>query len=307
MSDFQDNPDCGALMGLVGGSYGTALFETTIKRITFAGPPIQWQFDTILSSHGCMAEGSVTGHLNFVWYLSNAGFMQFDGNSVTPIGAEQVDRYFFNSVNMANLSSMRVAVDPRTHTVMWVYSSGAQGTANDLAIIYNYVLQKWSHGEVPAAALGSMAQPGYTLDELDIITTHLDALPASLDSRVWAGGAGLFLGAMGYDGRLHTFVGPPNTAIIETRQLPLSPGSQRSMLVAIYPVIEGDQTAIRAQIYSKGRSQNEWREGPILTENPAGGIATRREGRYHRIRVLIDGYWTHALAVEYLANPLGIR
>ena len=34
MSDFQDNPDCGALMGLVGGSYGVALFETAVKRFS---------------------------------------------------------------------------------------------------------------------------------------------------------------------------------------------------------------------------------------------------------------------------------
>lgn len=306
MSDYQDNPDCGALMGLVGGSYGVALFEKTIKRLTFVGPPVIWEFDTIINAQGCMAEGSVVAYLNLTFYLSTAGFIQFDGNQATQIGAEQVDQYFFKDANMAFLGNMRGAVDPRAHMVIWVYQgAGDTDNVNGSCIIYNFALQKWSHGKMEASVLASVALPGYTLDELDSVNPDLDTLQASLDSRTWAGSLP-FLGAMNYDANLCNFTAPPNQAVIDTKQIAFSE-MRRSMLKAIYPLIEGDSTAISAMVWSKGRSENAWTSGPTLPENPEGWIATRREGRYHRVRVFIDGYWTHAMGVEYIAAPMGFR
>lgn len=308
LCDYQDNPDCGALMGLTGGSYAVALFEKLIKRITFIGPPAIYEFDVVIGAQGCMCEGSVVYYLNYVFYLSTAGFMMFDGNTVTPIGAEQVDNWFLGDLQMDAIDSMRGAVDPRLHVVIWEYQGKGDTTGvNGSCILFNIALQKWSSGKMSCAALASIAMPGYTLDELDTIgpTPDLDALPASLDSRTWAGGLP-FLGAMDYDGNLCNFTAPPNTAIIDTRQLVLAE-TQRSMIRAIYPLVEGDQTAVSAMIWTKGRAENAWRDGPILSENAEGWIATRREGRYHRIRLYIDGYWLHAVGVEYDASPMGKR
>jgi len=312
LMDYQDNPDCGALMGLVGGAYGTALFEKVVKRISFVGPPVIYEFDPILNSHGCIIEGSVVAHLNFVFYISPAGFMMFDGNSVTPIGAEQVDRWFFADLQMSGLDSIRAGVDPRNHIIMWIYpGAGGDGVTNNHCIIFNLALRKWSHGQMDASCMGQVALPGYTLDELDSVLPAgaspggIDSLQASLDSRTWQGGQ-LFLGAMDYDGNLCNFTAPPRTAVIDTKQVNFTE-MRRSMLSMMYPVVEGDQTAVSAQVFSKGRAENSWGWGPILTENSEGWIGCRREGRFHRIRVFIDGWWTHALGVEYVAWPMGFR
>jgi hypothetical protein len=305
LCDFQDNPDCGALMGLAGGSYATALFETTVKRITFIGPPAIYQFDAVLNSHGCMIEGSVVAYLNFVFYLSPAGFQMWDGNQVQAIGAEQVDRYFFRDANMDMLDSMRGSVDPAARMVIWVYAGAGSDGTNNHCIMFNYSLGKWSHGEMAASALARVALPGYTLDDLDFLSSSVDALQASLDSRTWAGGR-IFLGAMDYGSNLCNFTGPPNQAVLDTAQVALSE-VRRTMLQALYPLVEGDSTSVSAMVWSKGRSENEWRSGPTIAENAEGWIGVRREGRYHRVRLFIDGFWTHVLGVEYLAKPLGLR
>ena len=38
-----------------------------------------------------------------------------------------------------------------------------------------------------------------------------------------------------------------------------------------------------------------------------GWIGTRTEGRFHRIRLMINGYWEHAIGMEYVSAPLGLR
>src|SRR5262249_46646793 len=154
------------------------------------------------------------------------------------------------------------------HTVMWIYpGSGGDGVTNNHCIIYNYAINKWSHGELAASCLGQLALPGYTLDELDTVLPPggppfgIDALQASLDSRTWA--SGLFLGAMDYNGNLCNFTAPPNTAVIDSKQIALS-GDRRTMLRMLYPVVEGDSAAIQAQVFSKGFSQNAWNYGPVM-------------------------------------------
>jgi len=304
LSDFQDNPDCGALTGLVGGSYGVALFEKTVKRITFVGPPVIYQFDPVLSAHGCVAAGSVVAHLNFVFYLSSAGFMMFDGNGATPIGAEQVDRWFFSNVNPSTIDQMRGGVDPVNHVVVWVYPSSGSSYCTD-CLIYNYVLQKWSHGDLHVSCLGVVAQPGYTLDELDPFGT-VDTLPVSLDDRFWGGDKLLFAGAIDNDGYLCNLNGPPAQAVFDTREV-LIGGPRRAMLQAFYPLVEGDGSMVSAQVFSRGRNSSTWKTSPVLVENFEGWIGARTEGRFHRIRIFIDGYWTHAVGLEYVSAPMGYR
>jgi hypothetical protein len=79
------------------------------------------------------------------------------------------------------------------------------------------------------------------------------------------------------------------------------------MLQSIYPVVEGDSASIQAEVWTKGRGEVSWRVGPKLVENNTGWIGTRAEGRYHRIRLYIDGYWKHATGLEYQSQPMGLR
>jgi hypothetical protein len=76
---------------IVGGENGIVLQKGAIKRMTYVGAPVVFQFDEISGEVGCMARGSVARVGQFIFFLSERGFHVCDRNSVEPIGAEKVD------------------------------------------------------------------------------------------------------------------------------------------------------------------------------------------------------------------------
>jgi hypothetical protein len=304
LCDFQDVPDLGACRGLCGGNYAVALFELGIIRVTFVGPPLIYQFDRVEFALGCLASRSVCQLGGSVFYLSEAGFMQFDGQKSLPIGKEKVDRTFFDDVMIESVDKMSAAVDPGQGLVFWSYpgSRSVNGKPNKI-LVYDPLLQEWSFGIIENDCLGVAAQPGYTLDEIDRFGT-IDTLVASLDDSMWRGGT-RFLAAM-VNGQLNNFTGPPLSAQLDTTMFSVS-AMRRAMLQSIYPIVEGDSASIQAQVWTKGRGEITWRNGPMLNENNTGWMGTRAEGRYHRIRLVIDGYWKHATGFDYIAKPMGYR
>ena len=143
------------------------------------------------------------------------------------------------------------------------------------------------------------------MNDLNFVCASLDVLQASLDSRTWAGGQA-FLGAMDYTSNFCNFTGKPDIAVLDTAQVAIS-DVRRTMLQAVYPIVQGDSTAVSAMVFSKGRGENKWVPGPKLTENAEVWIGVRKEGRYHRVRLYIDGWWEHATGVEFLSKPMGLR
>ena len=65
-------------------------------------------------------------------------------------------------------------------------------------IIYNYATKKWSLVKVNASQIFSQFVGAYTVELMDIISTNLENINASLDTDFWSGGQ-MFLGAI--DGR----------------------------------------------------------------------------------------------------------
>ena len=104
-SDYQDIPDGGQIMGIRGGEFGLVLLERSIHRMTYVGTPFIFQFDNISRNKGCMASGSIVQYQGITFFLSDDGFYMCDGQQVTPIGAEKVDRFFLSDANEADYST----------------------------------------------------------------------------------------------------------------------------------------------------------------------------------------------------------
>lgn len=80
--------------------------------MTYSGAPFYFQFDTISRGLGCLEPKSIAQYGNLSFFLSDDGFYFCDGAKVQPIGAEKIDRFFFNDAELALLNNMSVAVDP---------------------------------------------------------------------------------------------------------------------------------------------------------------------------------------------------
>jgi hypothetical protein len=163
-SDYQDLPDGGDITGIVGGEFGIVFLEKAIVRMSYIGSPLFFQFDTISRNVGCIEGGSIAQYGGIAYFLSDDGFYSCNGQQITAIGSEKVDRYFFNNANIGDIDSISAAVDPERNLVIWNYTtvSGPRGL-----LIYNFETQKWCEADTDVDYLSTLATSGVSLEGID--------------------------------------------------------------------------------------------------------------------------------------------
>ena len=163
-SDYQLIPDGGDITGIVGGEFGIVFLEKAIVRMSYIGTPLIFQFDTISRNVGCIEGNSIAQYAGTAYFLSDDGFYATNGQTLTGIGAEKVDRYFFNTANIGDIDSISAAVDPERNLVIWNYGNVSGGRS---LLIYNFETQKWCEADTDVDYLSTLATAGTTLDGLD--------------------------------------------------------------------------------------------------------------------------------------------
>lgn len=255
LSDSQILPDGGEIVGLIGGEYGLVFQRRAIQRMDFQpGSPLVFTFSPLVSGDntvGCMAAGSIVESRGGVYFISDNGFEYTDGVSIRNFGSQRINDFFLNDVDQSLTHLITAAVDPISGNIMWSYpGQGNQGTANH-QVIYNPFVDKWSYAEQTAQTLSQGYSFGYYLDDLDAITTNLDLLPYSLDSRYWQAGA-LLLGGFDSSNKFGFFNGLALTATIETAEWG---GDSTSLVIASRPLVGGVDT-VSVEIGSRYRQSD---------------------------------------------------
>lgn len=308
-SDSQDLPDGGWVQAIVGGEYGTVLQERSIKRMTYVGAPVVFQFDEIARNRGVVAEGSVASFEATTFFLDTDGIYALtDGRQVTPIGDQKVDKTFWRKVNQSYLHRISAAIDPINKLYVLAYPAhdSVDGRPNRL-MIYNWTADRWSEAEIEAELVyRSLSGAAATLDSLDAVSANLDALGFSLDSRVWTGGL-ILLSAFDTSHRLCLFTGPNLPATVETGELQLFP-ERRALVSSVRPVVEGT-AAPGISVGTRNRLIDPVTWSSAVLINGQGACPARAAGRYHRARIALPdgGAWDHVQGVEIDARPEGIR
>jgi hypothetical protein len=163
-SDFQELPDGGDITGITGGEFGIVFLEKAIVRMSYIGSPLFFQFDTISRNVGCIEGGSIAQYGGVAYFLSDDGFYSCNGQQVTGIGSEKVDRYFYANANIGDIDSISAAVDPERNLVIWNYTTVS---GNRALLIYNFETQKWCEADTDVNFLSTLATTGTTLDGID--------------------------------------------------------------------------------------------------------------------------------------------
>jgi len=163
-SDYQELPDGGDITGMTGGEFGIIFLEKAIVRMSYIGSPLFFQFDTISRNVGCVEANSIAQYSGITYFLSDDGFYSCNGQQITGIGAEKVDRYFYNNANIGDIDSISAAVDPERNLVIWNYTTIS---GNRALIIYNFETQKWSEADTDVDYLSTLATTGTSLDAID--------------------------------------------------------------------------------------------------------------------------------------------
>jgi hypothetical protein len=304
LSDAQDFPEGGAIVGFVGGEYGLVLQEKAIQRMSFEGPPTVFRFDKLSSFLGCREGGSIANFENMTFFLSDQGFYMIRGGSeIIPIGDEKVDRWFEANLDASYIYRMTAAVDPinKLYVVGFPNSSATSGTPNTI-LMYHWPTGKWSYASVTHEILFPAAtQTTYTIDGMDAVAATIDELVFPVDSRFWTGSGRLLLSGFDSSHQFGYFSGANLAATIETGDEQITPG-RRTMLRSARPMIEGTSVTPSIAIGWRNRLQDAVTYADPVPANESGVCPSRVNARYHRGKIAIPAgdVWTFARGLDDL-------
>lgn len=297
-ADFQDLPDGGFVQGVTGGEFGLVLLERSIVRMSYIGTPLIFQFDNIARNRGCFEPNSVIQWQGITYFLGDDGFYACDGQNLKNIGAEKVNRYFFNSLREADIGNMSAAIDPINNLVVWGYPTV---DLDYRVLVYHVPTGKWSYSDSTATRVAPVSTPSISLEGLDAFSASIDALGISLDSRTWLGGKLLLLGING--NKLITFTGASKTATIETADIETD--NNQSMITMIKPIVDNGTGS--ASIASRLQLNQTVSFPTVTAANSENRIGARSYGRYHRVKLQPSGDWTTAIGVDVEIQQAGTR
>ena len=296
-ADSQVMPDGGDITGLAGGEYGLVFLERAIYRMTYAGSPYFFQFDAINRTLGCISAGSIINFAGLTYFLADDGFYVCDGQTTKGIGTEKIDRWFFDNANLANIKlGMSSAVDTEKRLIVWLFPAQ---NGDNLLLIYNISLNKWSYAETTADSVSFALTPSVTLEGLDAFSASIDSLGISLDDRQWVGGLLLLSATRGPN--IVTFSGAYKQAALTSGDIDVG----HSVITLGRPVIDNGSGSI--QVASRELLSNAITFGDASVADSEGRCGLRSAGRYHRVKTNPSGNWRTAVSVEIDISGQGSR
>lgn len=310
MSDYQDFPEGGRVMGIAGGDVGIVFCERAIWRMAFEGPPVVFRFDKIATSLGCRAPQSIASYEGLTFFLSNDGVYMIRGASeLTPIGSEKVDRWLRDRMDPSKLNLVTGSIDPENKLyLMGFVSRGSEEP--DTILVYHWPTGKFAYIEQDHIQLYSaFRQEGLTIDGLDTVAATIDELPFTMDSMFYSSVGQYSLSAFGATYRMGFFEGSNMEAAVETGFVQLAPG-RKAMLRGLRPIVEGAFNAPSVIVRSRNHANETATENVASSASPNGFCNTRVNARYHSARVVVpsSSEWTHMVGVDDLKfSAMGAR
>lgn len=271
----------GPVQDIYGGDQHGLIFQIGgLTRVTYVGPPVVFQFDTLSRTHGAAFRNSGITVNESVFFVSLRGFCVSDGVTVASIGDGKVDRYFLSRVSFSNSERVRAAHDAVKKLIIWCYpSTGAVAGQPDSLIIYNYEEKRWTQSDQVS----------------ECPFTPPTALP--------------LLGPHAFDAsnQICTFTGTPGTATLTTGEVEPNPG-KCALINGIKPIVSspGLTPTIAVQVGSRDDQGTTVSFSATTAPTSRTGFADMRsDARFHRARVFIAGNFDKALGLEIDATPTG--
>jgi len=275
----------GRLQRIIGGTeQGLIFLERNIYRADFVQAEPFWTFTEVDQDRGLLAPGACAAKGRVVIYLDEDGWFLHDYTGSRAIGKGKVDRYFFNDVSDSHLHRISAVADPeKTMFVIGYMSSSASNGRPDKFLIYDWQLDRWSHGELDHELLCRSLAIDKTIDDLDFGVDDPEVADVSVDSTSAAGPSKLsaWTGA----NTLSTFSGGPMACTFETGDLALFQHAS-AHLTGVRPLVKGlvAPTVQVSGIRNLGELDN---FGLPVGLNRHGFCPVRKNARYHRVRINI--------------------
>lgn len=310
-SDEQDLSDGGRILDIAGGDqFGVIFQESSIRSMVYVpGSAVIFEILRIATNDGILTTGCAISAGDKIFFISPQGFKKIaPGGYPEPIGKEKVDRTFLADLDTANLQFLMAATDPNTTRVYWSYkSTTGQSGLFDKIIVHDWALDRTTVLEISGEFLAGLAHPGLTLENLDSISSSIDALPFSLDSISVAALAQL--AAVGPTHAAGFFTGSNLEAIMETPQE--DGNGKRIFIDSVRPMTDCDQAMISIGCLETAQQASATYTAESEVDDTGecsidgGGIDTRYAKV--RIRCPAGSSWSYAMGVEPSFKFTGVR
>jgi hypothetical protein len=248
--------------------------------------------------------------LSFGFTLDDLSFLSTSSVSGESLGSGDGTKTSFSGT-LAN-----VPVKPQTVTVTagsvtvtdsagtWP-SSSLVGTGISSGSI-DYDSGAWAVDYSTAPASAATISASYTYG-----TQSLDALPASLDSRLWTGGKILMAG-FDTDHKLAFFTGENLAPTVETTEVEAFPSESRmgmriGIVTSARPAVDGGSPSV--SVATRNRLEDAPKYGSAIALNSVGECPQRVSGRYVKAQITLpaDSGFSHIQGVDLTVVPSGMR
>lgn len=304
-SDFQDFADGGIVRGVEGGEFGVVFQDQAIRRMSYIpGSVLIFQIERIAKDMGLFAPYGKVSAGSTTFFHSAKGFYKIDPGGVpVQIGREKFDRTFFEDLDKNELRMFQACADPRSTTVFFAYKSTAGTTGlYDKILGYDYVLERAFPISMTGEYLLGMSQPGLTLENLDALSSSIDALGASLDS--YAVATQPLISQFSSAHKLGFFTGTNLEATLETAEQ----GTDYNKIFTrgFLPITDA-ATLYGSVSYRDTPSATATAGTEVLVNARTGRVDSRRSARYSRFKARIPAgtTWTFCAGVVPDVSPEG--
>lgn len=298
-SDYYTLPSGGRVNGILSGEYGLILQRNRIVRLDYVGGNLIFDPNEVSSNIGCVSVHSVAQWGNLGFWLSDAGFVMWDGAQVVLIGREMIDAEFAEAYDIGDWPNMSTAIDPARGVVMW--------SMGNKIYVYDWSLKKWSTITYAAPVIFGGVTKGLSIDETDPeVGTPDDNIDTpgllSFDDPSFAGGAPR-LYAFSSDYALGTFDGTPMAATLTGNDLEIFTGRLANVRF-VRPDVDCT-SGLTLTLASKQRLGDALTNAFATSLRASGDMPIRASGRYLRptLAIAAGEEWTHAKGVDLTAQP----
>lgn len=301
-SDYNIMPAGGRVNGILSGEFGVILQRDRICRMDYVGGNVIFEINEVSSNIGCVTPHSVAQWGNLGFFLSDEGFIMWDGAQAVPIGNEVIDRTFAALYNSADWASMSTAIDPVNRVCMW--------SMGDVIYCYNWtpgIQNRWTTITYVSPIIFSGVTKGISLDEQDsAVGANDDNLDyaglVTLDSSTFNGGDPK-LYVFSSTNALGSFSGTPMAATFTGNDIEIFAG-RRANLRFLRPDIDAT-SGVSCTIGAKQRLGDTLSNVSASALVTSGEMPVRVSGRYLRPSwgIAAGTTWTEAKGAEYIGAP----
>jgi hypothetical protein len=310
LSDIQEFPEGGPVMGVGGAEIGYVLQDRCIRSVQFlpGDTTLIFSFSRALHDRGSISKYGFVSIGNVLYFAAEDGFYSVAGTDVKPIGQDKVNDWWLHNSDPGRRNVIHCLAGVNKPRIVWVMHTSSSSPVYDRQLIFDWSISRWSKSSVSAYVWALMASPGLDLDTTgpEPNDVDLDSTASALDSFAYLGGRPL-IGAIDQQGRLASLTGPNLAATMETAEVHLATGD-RAFVSDAYPFDDSlnDATGtIAAGVRERLQDNVVWE--PPVTIEITGSAALFSSSRLHRFRRFIpEGtVWTHAQGVRIEAQQDG--